>query len=132
MSPNAVYTHESYPFTFGVQLNSDGFRDVEFPGSPRENTIVFAGDSFTFGWGVYVGDGYVERADQFINEQSGTKWHVYNLGVEGTAPPHIFDVVSEFGPRLKPDILVLTYLANNDNAYKFEEAKHRLAALALA
>ena len=64
-----------------VELDEAGFRVVEDsePTGAGEPRLFVLGDSFTWGWGVDQGDGFVDRlADSFPDVEVG------NLGLSGT------------------------------------------------
>ena len=96
-----------------VQINSDGFRDREYPvgrsaGVPR---VIFLGDSLTFGWGVEQENRFSElietrnqRLDsvEIINFGTGN----YNLAQEVA----LFELK---GRKYKPDQVVVFYFIND-------------------
>jgi lysophospholipase L1-like esterase len=69
-----------------VSLNSEGYRDAEFPASPIPGVvrIVCLGDSWTFGANVGPEDAYPRQLAKMIREaHPGVRVQVFNLGVLG-------------------------------------------------
>lgn len=129
LTPHPRYGHVMKPdfhqrFSFAgtdyvmeVRTNSLGFRDQEGEAeAPDTETVVFLGDSFTFGFGVDLDQRFDEVLAQKLNE---TEYRLINLGTPawGTlqATRYLLDRLQEFDP----DIVVLTFCANDpsDDAY---------------
>ncbi|MCA9405428.1 MAG: hypothetical protein KC684_02740 [Candidatus Omnitrophica bacterium] len=100
-------------------LQSD---DVDFAKDDTVFRVVFLGDSFTEGMQVEEADRYVERLEQWFNQQdvfNGKKVQVINAGVRGYSPIthylHYKNKIRQF----KPDLVILQLFANDvfeDNA----------------
>jgi lysophospholipase L1-like esterase len=89
---------------FEVISNSDGFRaSRDFTGADARRRIAVLGDSFVFGLGV-------EEAERFTNvlETQLQGWRVDNLGMSGWGPAEMVRVLEALGPKLKPDVVVLS------------------------
>ncbi len=116
-SPNVRYEPAYEPFSFVGKHNSDGFRERELPRKPytKGKRIVCVGDSFTYGWGVDAEDSWVRVMERGLNSDGEAEsWDVINLGMFGMSPSYYRDVLLEFGEQLKPDIVLVGYMQNND------------------
>ena len=58
-APNTDLHYIAPEFGMDIRLNGDGFRDNEKPLRLDAPTILFIGDSFTFGWGVSSPESFV-------------------------------------------------------------------------
>jgi len=58
-SPNVQLTYRAPEFEMRVHTNGDGLRSAPIPAGPGP-TVLFIGDSFTFGWGVSEAERYTE------------------------------------------------------------------------
>ena len=127
LTPDARYGHlmkpnfqQSVPFAGGdfvmdVQTNSLGFRDGE--PAPRETgvpTVVFAGDSFTFGHGIAVED----RFDTLTCAQL-RQARCINAGVNAWGTLQQTRFLRDHLELLQPDCIVLTFCENDphDDTY---------------
>jgi len=69
-----------------ICTNSRGFRDYEHSVEKPENSyrIIILGDSYTFGWGVELGETVPKQLEHMLNENSsGTRYEVLNFGFPG-------------------------------------------------
>ncbi len=90
------------------RISSNGYRDTSFPFKQEKITVVFAGDSFTYGSGVSI----VERMDAVLHDLSG--WNVLNFGVGGWGVSQSFlNLDSMIADGLKFDVLVYTFCIND-------------------
>lgn len=64
--PDVRLTYRSPEFEMHVRTNEEGLRSAAMPAGP-EPTVLFIGDSFTFGWGVSE----AERYTDLIGKQLG-------------------------------------------------------------
>ena len=95
-----------------IETNEDGFReesfrDVSADARARNNTVLFLGDSFAWGWGV-------ER-DERVSEQLETLCNItaINLALCGQGPDQQLLVFGEYGRQLRPDRVVLILFRND-------------------
>lgn len=101
-------TCDRYPATSpkitSLISNSDGFRTSREYGTPgSEKRILVTGDSFVFGMGVEAEDRFTEVLEE---ELSG--WRVDNLGMTGWGIDLMVRALETFGPKAKPDVVVLS------------------------
>lgn len=91
-----------------VTTNSLGLRgtqEYQIPKAPGKYRVYAAGDSFTFGFGVWD-DEVFTRQLEIINPD----WEVFNLGVAGYGIDQIHLLLKKFGFDYKPDaVLILIY-----------------------
>lgn len=108
--------------------NALGFRGPEWPhhwsdsglvidkpaGSAR---LVFLGDSFTFGEGVWFEDTFAERTAARLREHFGVRdpggIQALDLGVGGYNTSQSRDVLESFGLAADPDVVVLGFVLND-------------------
>ncbi len=91
--------------------------------------ILFLGDSVTFAWGVDDAESWPRRIEREARAPDGRPLECINAG-----HPH-YDTVQEldwlrtYGDRLKPDLVVLTYVVNDvDSSWAlFQEIMNGLA-----
>jgi lysophospholipase L1-like esterase len=108
----------SYPFVgsgfvMKIETNAQGFRDSDWrPAEAGEKTIVFAGDSFTFGQGVNIDDRFDTQLAQLL-DASGHSCRLINTGVNGWGTLQQKRFLLDHFVRLQPDILVLTFCGND-------------------
>ncbi|MCA9407445.1 MAG: SGNH/GDSL hydrolase family protein [Candidatus Omnitrophica bacterium] len=105
--------------------NSFGFRGEEFNYQklPATYRVVFLGDSFTFGEGVYDDDVYpviFERIANELNLLEGKTFESVNLGVGGFNTQQQWALLEELGDKLTPDALIVGYNLNDAEDYLFE------------
>lgn len=86
-----------------ININSRGFRDIEYKPSASDNTIVALGDSFTEGWGVDIDQTYVKQLQRKLIGASYKINHIYNAGHYGTNPKNYVTVYNKY---FKNDISV--------------------------
>lgn len=119
--------HQDYPFlgsgfVMTVNTNALGFRDEE-PAPYQEGikTILFLGDSFTFGHGVNVPDRFDTRLKELCRDQ-GRSFRFLNVGVSAWGTLQETRYVRDHLDLLRPDIVVLTFCENDpyDDAYFLE------------
>jgi len=106
--------HKSSEFDITVKINSLGFRDDEYPlVKKKKYRIAVIGDSFTFGWGVNLEDGWVKILERELNA-SGLDIEILNLGKGGASPADYTQTAEKTIPLLKPDLVVIAVLQAND------------------
>jgi lysophospholipase L1-like esterase len=109
------------------EINDWGFRD-DAPLPPEltqgKHRVMFLGDSFVEGYGIDVFD----RATNMIKNLDTTVV-VYNFGVVGYSTDQELLVLKSFGPRIKPDVVVLFFcmndLLNNTSNFNYGLSKPR-------
>ncbi|GIV32505.1 MAG: hypothetical protein KatS3mg031_0040 [Chitinophagales bacterium] len=96
----------------GITINAAGFRGREFRRFPEDSfsrSILFIGDSFT--WGLNA-----RPIDQCFVDRIGreSSFICFNAGIPGADPAQYALIASRYVPVLKPDYTVVTvYLAND-------------------
>jgi lysophospholipase L1-like esterase len=98
-----------------VVLNSEGFRDAEFPSTKDPSTlrILCLGDSWTFGANVGQDDSYPARLEKLLHERyPGRPFEVLNLGVLGYASYNGLKMMQTRARELEPDLVVLAFAMN--------------------
>ena len=100
--------------TFRLYSNSDGFRGKEIPPKQASVTrIVTIGDSSTFGWGVEPEHMFQHILEAKLNEQLPGRYEIINPGISGQTSRHGLGSLRHFALPLEPDLLVISYGAND-------------------
>ena len=98
-------------------LNLLGFRGPLFEFERKEETyrIVFLGDSFTFGEGVFFEKTYPKRLENLLSTRTinGKKIEVFNLAISGSWTEDEIKTYIQFGQKLKPNLVVLQWHPND-------------------
>lgn len=109
---NGIYiANKDFDWEAGIQINSAGFRTRELTdtaNSDHKKRILLLGDSFT--WGIAADPISKCFADQL--EENG--FQVFNLGIPGTDPAQYAALAETFIPKLKPDIVLVSFYMGND------------------
>lgn len=100
------------------ETNTHGFRGPDFLTQKASSTIriIFLGDSFTFGEGVYLEDTFPEQFKKMAQKNNLFKnndLEIINLGVGGYNTSQAVALLEEFALDLKPDYIVLSYTLND-------------------
>ena len=97
-------------------INSDGFRDREFP-IPRSEAkrIMMLGDSVTFGRGVPLEKTFPKLLEGILNrgDPSGRAYEVMNFGVPGYNTRQELEFFEVKGRKYAPDLLVVSWVLND-------------------
>jgi hypothetical protein len=96
----------SYPLSFALTILPDGTRAVPDTDESAGATLVFVGDSVTFGYGVDDDQTWVNRV---ARELPGV--HIVNAGVSGYNSTNVLRTVAQY-----PDADALVYLIVNNDA----------------
>jgi lysophospholipase L1-like esterase len=106
-------TSRTGEFVQHMTHNSAGFRDVERPVEKPPGTlrILGIGDSFTYGAGVDVDDGYLRVLERLMNDGAtgGRRVEVINAGVGGFFPEAERLLMEHYGLAYKPDIVLVGF-----------------------
>ena len=111
--------------------NEDGMRRTT-PFPPRQPEIcriMVIGDSLTYGKGVALEDTY----PSLLQAQLAAEFRVevLNLGVSGLQSEDLFSILTNFAPRLQPDLIVYGVCLNDFLASgEGQESRAKLAAWA--
>jgi lysophospholipase L1-like esterase len=126
-----VFMHPEFA---GVEFvtNSDGFRDVEWPGAPLPDTtsIVVVGDSCAAGVGVPLRQAFPALLEVRLGERAEAgSVRVYNAAVAGHGPGDQLLVLEDVAERLDPAIVIATFYDGNDlDDLRFEIDRERRRA----
>jgi hypothetical protein len=118
-----------YTYQHLVEVNSYGFRGPEIPEEkgPREVRILALGDSMVYGQGVADDQTLPSHLERLLNERDTDqrRWRVVNSGHRAYSTNQEVALLTELGPRLKPDIVILFWYWNDlgdvDCAAKYAE-----------
>ena len=116
------YPFPGSDFVMTVETNGQGLRDEAVqPRVEGEKTVLFIGDSFTFGHGVNV----EERFDTHFRataEAAGKEVRTINAGVSAWGTLQATRFVLDHLEMLEPDMVVLTFCENDphDDTYFLE------------
>jgi len=122
-----------YPvFEYELRTNSAGLRDVEIAveKSPGVVRILSLGDSLAWGWGVSNGEAYADVLERAL----GGEVELINAGVPGYSTDQQLLQLLELGPRYRPDIVLLAFVANDvegnlaDHNYGYGKPRYERAA----
>jgi hypothetical protein len=132
LSRNAEHTYRTHEFDYTVHSNSLGFRTREIePKQPKEWRVMMVGDSFFFGM-VKDEDTISSQLERIAQETPGCSrsLKVYNFAIPGYTTVQELIVAKTYAPSLKPDQIILGFLAANDlipNAVTYVDDKENLA-----
>lgn len=97
-----------------VRINGLGFHDVArtlpATGGPR---VVALGDSFTAAKHVPVAQGWTQTLEGALRAAGHPGAQVWNLGLDGTGTDVHVAMLERWAPRLRPDLVVLAFYAND-------------------
>jgi hypothetical protein len=99
-----------------MSLNSDGFRDAEFPRTKPPGTfrLLCLGDSWTFGASVSQDQTYPQRLQARLRQQFPKRnFEVLNLGVLGYSSFQGLELLKQTGLGLEPDFIVAGFAIND-------------------
>lgn len=95
-----------------VRINSDGFRDDEYPLARGERyRIIFLGDSLTFGWGVEKEETFEHRLERALDARRPTE--IINFGTGNYNTVQEVELFLAKGLAYRPDQVVLFYFIND-------------------
>jgi len=115
LAPNFHARIESFELSYSVRTNAHGFRDDPVVRDPSMRSILFLGDSFTFGVGVEQRETFVEQAESFLNRDRKTRRvQCINTGVLGYGTYHERELLKEAMDLFHPEIVVLAFCLDND------------------
>ena len=117
-SPNPLIGHVHRPgskaelMNVQVEINSDGFRDAEYPLEKGDVwRVVVLGDSLTFGWGVEREQTFEYLLEQALNRDRPTE--MINLGTGNYNTVQEVNLFLEKGLAYEPDQVVLFFFIND-------------------
>jgi lysophospholipase L1-like esterase len=112
-------------------MNSQGFRDFEYPEEKGEKVfrILAVGDSFTFGVGVNFDDSYPKKLERLLNyhgREGEAVYQVLNLGHPRLSTPEEVQGLKRRLAQYRPDLVVLGYCLNDAEDWSDPEGVQRL------
>lgn len=113
--PNARYWHTSPEMRAEFRINSKGLRsdrEDAFEKAPGTQRIVCLGDSFTQGYEVEVESSFPALLEKTLHDR-GLRVEVLNLGVSGFGTAEELIMLTEYGLRFDPDVVVVGYYQND-------------------
>ncbi len=117
-SPNPLIGHVNRPNSearlmgVDVRINSDGFRDREYPVARHGGRrLIFLGDSLTFGWGVEKSRTFEEILEADLNRTAPTE--VINFGAGNYNTEQEVNLFVAKGLKYRPDEVVAFYFIND-------------------
>jgi len=99
------FPNREYFGTVTWQVNSRGFRG-KAP-DPDKRTILFLGDSVTFGWGVRAEDCFVGLIQQRLKSEGYGDYDVINAGVPGYSSYQCLVYLREILKQIRPDVIIV-------------------------
>lgn len=99
-----------------ISLNSEGYRDTEFPQEKRRSTfrIVTLGDSWTFGANVDQEETYPQQLYALLEQEfPGADFEVFNLGVLGYSSYQGLELLRRRAIDLDPDLVLISFAMND-------------------
>jgi lysophospholipase L1-like esterase len=97
--------HPQYPFPLSVRINSDGFRDAEWPRPGQRKAggewILVLGDSFIFGWASFREDTFTYVAEELAADK-GMEATFFNGGMNGYGFHQYHRMLELYADELKP------------------------------
>lgn len=95
-----------------VQINSDGFRDREYPVARNDkHRIAILGDSLTFAWGVAERDSFATLLEESLGRVRPTE--VINFGIGNYNTEQQVNLFFEKGLKYDPDQVVMFWFIND-------------------
>ena len=116
------YPFPGSDFVMEVRCNALGFRDDMLrPAKADEKTVLFIGDSFTFGHGVNV-EARFDRQFRVLAVEAGLNVRTINAGVNAYGTRQALLFALEHWDVVQPDYIVLTFCENDphDDTYFLE------------
>ena len=110
-----------------IKTNSQGLRDVEHEGKKEGGTfrILGLGDSFTFGWGIKLEESFLKQLEKRLIQEMGRPVETINAGVPGYGLNQYYLYLKHIGIKYQPDVVVLSYFADDlPNALEEEIKPH--------
>ena len=108
-----------------LQLNAEGFRDVDHPKEkpPGVRRIVGIGDSYMFGWGVATGKDYLSQLEERLaTVRPNERWEVLNMAVPGYNTAMEVETLIAHGLAYSPDVVVVGFCWNDTDLPNFVRA----------
>lgn len=95
------------------ESNSDGYRDGSHTESDGRTSIVWLGDSVSFGLGVQQSEMFVTQVARMIEDRFPGRYSVMNLAMFAYNTANELDALKEDGLKFKPKLVVLQFYMND-------------------
>jgi len=106
---DAELTETTEDYTVVYRSDASGFRDRRLDDAQKSGTsIVFLGDSFTFGSGVTDEQTFVRQVERKL---PGVRCH--NLGIGGFGIDQMWMTLRHYGHPLQPSLVILAFIRND-------------------
>jgi len=114
LEPLARRQHAHPEWNVAVQINRDGFRDLDARPADEQPRVLSLGDSLAFGWGVEYEDAYLTRLEASLGgPQTGVR--VIKAGIPGTGTTDQLALLRSLLPlHHRVDMVVLSFNVGND------------------
>ncbi|MCL2928996.1 MAG: hypothetical protein MGG37_13710 [Trichodesmium sp. MAG_R01] len=111
---------------YDFQLNSRGFKDVEFTKEKAEGTyrIIGIGDSFAYG-GIPYKHNFLTLLESKLNQDSQQSIELINMGIIAIGPKDYLSLFVNEGLELNPDMLLLSFYIGNDFSDNYKSKQDR-------
>jgi lysophospholipase L1-like esterase len=96
--------------TWELSLNSEGFRDNEFPETKGSSSfrIICMGDSWTFGANVDQEQAYPQQLRALLKQKfPAAELEVFNLGVLGYSSYQVLELLKRKAIDIDPDVVII-------------------------
>ena len=105
--PNLGFSYKAPEFEMQVRTNEDGLRGGSVAGPGDAPTVLFIGDSFTFGWGVSEEQRYSEVLGRMLTQASpAATVRIVNAGHWMYAFDQQLILMKELIARYRPQVVV--------------------------
>lgn len=120
-APNSKARYKTSEFDFTANINSIGLRDKEINlNKGNKFRILCFGDSWTFGWGVSNENSWPHKLEELLHKAGKTNVEVINCGRGGQYTSTYLQYMERAVPMLKPDLVLVGILQEDDLAQLFE------------
>lgn len=111
LKPGVERRHVSAEWRVNVGANADGLRDYATPRPDTGGTVLGVGDSFAFGWGVELEEGFLAQAEARLAPRAV---RVVKAGLPGSGPGDYARFLQHYGERYAPDVVAVSVFVGND------------------
>jgi lysophospholipase L1-like esterase len=113
MRPNTTTVVPERYGDIRYDINADGYRDRNHPESDDKKSIVWLGDSISFGLGVQDANIFVSQVERKIESRWPGKYSVMNLAMWAYNTDNEFDALREDGLKFRPKLVILQFYMND-------------------
>ncbi|MBX9767124.1 MAG: SGNH/GDSL hydrolase family protein, partial [Bdellovibrionales bacterium] len=98
--------------TFSFRLNKQGYRGEDWETSPDGKSVLFLGDSYTFGWGVRDAETFPAQIKAYFQKKRMSA-KILNAGVPGYGTFQELAVLKDWIESLNISLVVLSVVMND-------------------